>query len=43
MFGVDKRFGAGPRLIVGATDGKPMVGGTVGRPDKVDCDIVDGG
>ena len=42
VFGVDKRLGAGPRLIVGATDGKLMVGGTVGRPDNVDCAIVEG-
>ena len=39
---VDMRFGAGPRLIVGATDGKLTVGGIVGRPDNVACDVDEG-
>ena len=34
-FAVGMRFGAGPRLIIGATDGKLIVGGTVGSPDNV--------
>ncbi len=41
-FAVDMRFGAGPRVIVGATDGKLIVGGIVGSPDNVACDVDDG-
>jgi hypothetical protein len=41
-FAADMRFGAGPRLIVGATDGKLIVGGIVGSPDNVACDVDDG-
>lgn len=32
---VDIMFGAGPRLIVGATAGKLIVGGIAGSPDNV--------
>lgn len=39
---VDTRFGAGPRLIVGATDGKLIVSGIVGSPDNVACDVDKG-
>ena len=39
---VDMRFGAGPRLIVGATDGRLIVGGTAGSPDSVACDVDKG-
>ena len=39
---MDMRVGAGPKLIVGATDGKLIVGGTGGSPDNVACDVDKG-